>query len=64
MLEAIHRQNIPASQLPCSPAIRAAHFAFVSGQASVAPSGRFVSGSFEVEATAWYGKPPIAKERR
>ncbi len=49
MIEAIQSPGVPASQLPFSPAIRVGNFVFVSGQASVDPSGQIVSDSFEAE---------------
>lgn len=48
-IEVIRGENTPASPLPFSPAIRAGDFVFVSGQASVDPSGKIVNDTFEGE---------------
>lgn len=39
----------PVSHLPFSPAVRVGDFVFVSGQASVDPTGKIVSDTFEGE---------------
>jgi 2-iminobutanoate/2-iminopropanoate deaminase len=42
-------QQVPTSHLPFSPFVRAGGFVFVSGQASVSPTGQIVEDTFEGE---------------
>ncbi len=49
MFSVIHRDDIPRSHLPFSPAVRAGDFVFVSGQASVDDTGKIVVDTFEGE---------------
>ena len=48
-IEAITSKDLPKSQLPFSPAIKANGFLFVSGQASVDDTGKLISDTFENE---------------
>ena len=47
--QVIRGPDVPGSQLPFSPAVRAGDFIFVSGQASVDASGKIVPDTFEGE---------------
>lgn len=47
--EVVSGPNVPKSQLPFSPAIKAGGFVFVSGQASVDDTGKIVPDTFENE---------------
>ena len=49
MIEYPKSSDTPVSHLPFSPATRVGHVIFVSGQASVDPTGRIVPDTFEGE---------------
>jgi 2-iminobutanoate/2-iminopropanoate deaminase len=49
MIEYPAEAGTPRSHLPFSPATRVGHLVFVSGQASVDPTGKIVSDTFEGE---------------
>jgi 2-iminobutanoate/2-iminopropanoate deaminase len=42
-------KDTPVSHLPFSPCVRVGHLVFVSGQASVDPTGKIISDTFENE---------------
>jgi 2-iminobutanoate/2-iminopropanoate deaminase len=48
-ITAVTGQQVPASHLPFSPALRAGPFVFVSGQASVDAAGKIINDTFEGE---------------
>ncbi|HQZ13172.1 MAG TPA: RidA family protein [Devosia sp.] len=49
MIEYPIEPGTPVSHLPFSPATRVGEFVFVSGQASVDPTGKYVADTFEGE---------------
>jgi 2-iminobutanoate/2-iminopropanoate deaminase len=49
MIEYPGNEDTPHSHLPFSPAVKVGNLLFVSGQASVDPSGKIISDTFEGE---------------
>jgi 2-iminobutanoate/2-iminopropanoate deaminase len=47
--QVVEGPDIPVSHLPFSPAVRVGEMVFVSGQASVSPTGQIIAGTFEEE---------------